>query len=255
MKLSTTIITLNEEKDLPRCLESVRDISDQIVVVDCGSTDNTVKIAKSFGAEVYTRVFDNYADQKNFAIKKADGEWILSLDADEEISPALAKEIDLVTRNGQSEIAGYSIPRKNIIFGKLIRYTRWQSELDRHVWLWKKNKGSWEGDVHEEVVVNGRVGKLVNAKIHYQYENVTEFMTMMNRYSEFDANQNVKNGVKFSYIRVFFDPVYNFLVRYLYRLGFLDGWRGFILSYLMAIYHIEIAVKMWERKGVNRSVV
>src|SRR3989344_9002739 len=182
MKLSTTIITLNEEKDLPRCLESVRDISDQIVVVDCGSTDNTVKIAKSFGAEVYTGVFDNYADQKNFAIKKADGEWILSLDADEEISPALAKEIDLVTRNGQSEIAGYSIPRKNIIFGKLIKYTRWQPELDRHIWLWQRGKGEWVGTVHEEVEVDGPVGKLKNAKIHYQYDTVSEFLRMLEHY-------------------------------------------------------------------------
>ena len=136
---------------------------------------------------------------------------------------------------------------KNIIFGKLIKYTRWQPELDRHIWLWKKSKGKWIGDVHEEVVVEGEVGKLKNAKIHYQYETVREFLDMIDRYSELEAEQRVKKGQKFSYLKLFIGPIYNFLVRYFYRLGFLDGWRGFVLSYLMAIYHLTLWVKIWER--------
>jgi len=246
-KLSVTVITLNEEKDLPNCLDSVKEIADEIVVVDSGSTDKTVEIARRYGAKVYTRKFDNYANQKNYAVEKATGKWMLSLDADEKITPELAREINSKIQNKKSKNVAYSIPRKNIIFGKLIKYSRWQPELDRHVWLWKKDYGRWEGMVHEEVVVKGDVGELEYAKIHYQYKTVRDFIAMMNEYSELDAVKRVKDGTAFSYIRLFIDPIYNFSVRYFYRLGFLDGWRGFVLSYLMAVYHLELWIKVWER--------
>lgn len=245
-KLTVTIITLNEEKDLPRALRSVKSLADEVIVVDSGSTDKTVEIAKKFGAKVYFRKFDNYSNQKNYAAQKATGDWILSLDADEEITPKLAKEIRKVI--GENRFVAYSMPRKNIILGKFIRYTRWQPELDRHIWLWRRDRGRWVGEVHEEVVVDGEVGRLRNAKIHYQYETIAQFLEMMNRYSQFEAEERVKKGIKFSYFRLFFDPVYNFLVRFFYRLGFLDGWRGFVLSYLMAIYHLEVWIKIWEKQ-------
>ena len=246
-KLSVTVITLNEEKDLTRCLESVKNIADEIVLVDSGSTDKTVDIAKKLGAQVFYRKFDNYANQKNFAAEKSNGEWILSLDADEEISPQLASEI-LPVLALHNQPAAYTIPRKNIIFGKFVKYSRWQPELDRHIWLWRRGKGKWVGDVHEEVVVEGEVGKLRDAKIHHQYDTVSEFLQMINRYSEIGAGEMIKKRAKFSYFQLFFQPIYNFLVRYFYRLGFLDGWRGFILSYLMAVYHLELWIKVWERE-------
>ncbi len=253
--LSVTIITLNEEKDLPRCLESVKkmfaDLPAQvgeIVVVDSGSTDRTVEIAKKYKAKVFTRKFDNYSNQKNYAAEKATGDWILAMDADETVPPELASEIRSRITDHGSQIIAYSIPRKNIIFGKFIKYTRWQPEFDRHIWLWKKGKGVWVGDVHEELEVDGEVGRLEKAKIHYQYENVAEFIDMVNRYSELDAKQRLKSGKKFSSFRLFFDPIYNFLVRYFYRWGFLDGWRGFVLSYLMAVYHFGLWIKVWERE-------
>lgn len=251
-KISVAIIALNEEKDLPRCLNSIRPFANEIVVVDSGSTDKTVEIAKRFGAKVYYRKLDNFSNQKNFAAEKATGEWILSLDADEEVPTQLGEEVRLSIYNHRSPIVAYSIPRKNIIFGKLIKYTRWQPEFDRHVWLWKKGKGKWIGDVHEELEADGEVGRLKNAKIHYQYETVREFMDMMNKYSELDAAQRVKNGVKFSLFRFFFDPVYNFLVRYIYRWGFLEGWRGFVLSFLMGVYHLELWIKVWEGVKVKQ---
>ena len=244
--LSATIITLNEEKDLPRCLASLKGWVDEIVVVDCGSIDKTVEIAKEFGAKVYLHVFDNYATQKNYAKDKTTQDWILSIDADEEIEKELAKEI--INEIQSPKYDSYSIPRKNIIFGKLIKHTRWDPELDRHVWLWKKDKGKWSGDVHEEVVVDGAVGKLINAKIHHQYENVSEFLNMMNRYSDIDSKEMIANGRKFRLLQLFGQPVYNFLVRYFYRLGFLDGWRGLVLSYLMAVYHFNLWVKVWYGK-------
>ncbi|KKQ73899.1 MAG: Glycosyl transferase, group 2 family, partial [Candidatus Woesebacteria bacterium GW2011_GWB1_38_5b] len=116
--LTVTIITLNEEKDLPRCLGSIKEIADEIVVVDCGSTDGTVEVARRFGAKVYFRKFDNYTNQKNFAASKVNGDWILSIDADEEISPELALEIKSKIQISNSKFVAFTIPRKNIIFGK-----------------------------------------------------------------------------------------------------------------------------------------
>jgi len=246
MKLSVTIITLNEGKDLPRCLGSIKNLANEVIVVDSGSADETVEIAKKFGAKVFERRFDNYANQKNFASQKAEEDWILSIDADEEISEDLADEIKKAIFSDTYD--AYSMPRRNIIFGKFIRHTRWQPELDRHVWLWKKGVGKWEGEVHEELVVHGRVGKLKNPKIHYQYETVSGFLEMMNKYSELEAEQKCKSGLKFSYVKFIWDPFYNFVVRYFYRFGFLDGWRGFMLSYLMAVYHLEVWVKVWEKQ-------
>jgi len=250
-KLSATIITLNEEKYLPGCLDSIKNITEDIVVVDSGSTDRTVDIAHEYGAKVYVRNFDYYAKQKNYAASKTSGAWILSLDADERIEKDLAREIVEVVTNPKPGIVAYSIPRKNIIFGKFIKYSRWQPELDRHIWLWKKGFGVWKGKVHEEVEAKGEVGELKNAKIHHQYENVKDFMVMMNNYSDLDAVSRVEKGIGFSFFQLIISPIYNFLVRFFYRLGFLDGWRGFMLSYLMAVYHLELWIKVWEKKNAN----
>ena len=250
MKLTATIIAYNEEKNLPRAIKSAEDLANEIVVVvDSRTTDKTREIAEKLGAKVFVRKFDIFANQKNFASDNATGDWILSLDADEEVSPMLAKEINSQLSTLNSQVDAFSIPRKNYILGKFIKYTRWQPELDRHVWLWRKSKGRWVGDVHEEVEVDGEVVRLKNPKLHYQYETVSQFLKMMNRYSELEADQRVKKGVKFSFSRMFFEPIYNFLVRYFYRLGFLDGWRGFVLSYLMAVYHLELWIKVWERQN------
>lgn len=253
--LSVTIITLNEEKYLPRCLESIKNLADEIILVDSGSTDKTVSIAKEFNAHIYIRKFDTYAQQKNFAAQKASGEWILSLDADEVVSPELKQIIKKYITNKNHSFSGFSIPRRNIIFGKFIRFTRWQPELDRHVWLWKNGRGKWVGDIHEEVEVDGVVGKLKYPKVHFQYETVMEFLAMMNRYSEIQAQELVRKEMKFSALKLIGDPFYNFFVRYIYRFGFFDGWRGFVLSFLMAIYHIEVWIKVWEKnKPISKYI-
>lgn len=245
-KLSAVIITLNEEQDLPRCLKSLGFV-DEIVVVDSGSSDKTVEIAKKYGAKVFKHKFDNYASQKNFAANKATGDWLFSIDADEEVPSELAREMLSASSDKQSTISAYSMPRKNIIFGKFIRYTRWQPELDRQVWLWKKGFGRWTGKVHEQLQIEGETAKLKQGKIHYQVKNVAAFIKKLNRYSELEADKKINNGESFSIIKLLMMPVYNFLVRYFYRLGFLDGLHGFVLSYLMAFYHFQVWAKIWEK--------
>jgi glycosyltransferase involved in cell wall biosynthesis len=272
MKLSVCIITKNEEKDLPRCLESIKHLADEIIIIDDDSTDKTVEIAKKYGAKVFTRQLDNFAAQKNFAVEKATGDWIFAIDADEEATPELKDEIKHILNHSNNtgykkdlrfknydlrkddkglqhkigQINGYLIPRRNIILGAEIKHTRWSP--DKHIWLWRNGKGKWVGDIHEEVEVEGWTGELANAKIHYHYETVAEFFAMLNNYTEREADQFVAHGRTFSYFQLFYAPLLSFFRRFIYKKGFLDGWRGFVLSYMMAIYRMTTWIKVWEKQ-------
>lgn len=242
--LSVTIITLNEERNIERCINSLKGLADEIVLVDSGSTDRTTEIAKSLGAKVFFREFDDYSSQKNFAVGKAKGNWIFSIDADEVVSPELAKDLKIAVK--AEDINGYLIPRRNFILGAEIKHTRFSP--DKHVWLWRGDKGKWVGKVHEEVLVDGWTRELRGAKIHYQYETVSEFWNMINIYTERIADEMVSQKKKFSYFMLFFAPFLSFFRRFFYKKGFLDGWRGFILSYLMAVYRMTTWIKVWERE-------
>lgn len=240
--ISATIITLNEEENIKKAVESLRGLVDEIIIADCGSKDKTVEVAKKLGAKVYFRKFDNFASQKNWAASKAKNEWILSLDADEIISDQLTDEIKTAIEN--ENYSGYIIPRRNFILGAEIKHSRWSP--DRHIWLWKKDKGKWIGDVHEEVEVFGKVGLLKGSKIHYSHESVSEFMEANDQYSNLEAQILFKKGVSFSFWNMIKLAFFEFFVRFLYRRGFLDGWRGFILAYLMGIYQLMVGIKLWE---------
>ena len=246
MKLSVTIIALNEEKNLARAIDSVHSLADEVVVVvDPRSRDKTLEVARSLGAKTFVRVFDNFANQKNCASQMAKGKWILAMDADEEIPTPLKDEIKKAI--AKDSFDGYLIPRRNFLLGKEIKHTRWSP--DKHIWLFKKEKGHWEGTIHEEVVVQGAVGELRNSKIHHSYKTVLDFLTMVNNYTELEAKRILEKGGRFSFFRFFWDPGYMFLLRFGYKKGFLDGWRGFVLSYLMAVYQMVTWIKVWEKQG------
>lgn len=245
MKITTTIIAFDEEDKIDKVIGSARKASDEIVVVvDSRSTDKTASRAAELGAKVYVRDFDNFSAQKNFVTSKASGDWILSLDADEEITDELAQEIKQVV--SENKYDGFLIPRRNFILGREIKQTRWAP--DKHIWLWKKGKGRWQGRIHEELIVSGKIGELKNAKIHNSYKTISEFLDMVNSYTEFEAEEKIRKGEKFNLIKAFCEPVYVFLLRYIYKKGFLDGWQGFILSYLMGIYSLTTWVKVWEKQ-------
>lgn len=240
--ISATIITLNEEGNIKDAIFSLKGLADEIIVVDSGSTDQTVRIAEGLGAKVYFRKFDNFASQKNWAMLKTKNDWILSLDADERITPELAKEIKESVNNQQ--YVGYLIPRRNFILGKEIKYSRWSP--DKHIWLWQKAYGRWVGDVHEDVVVQGNVGELKNNKIHHSHKTVSEFIQANNHYSTLEAEPLFNNGIKFSFWKMWWDFLFEFFIRFFYKLGFLDGKRGLILAYLMSIYKLTVWIKVWE---------
>lgn len=238
--LSITIITLNEEDNLRDCLISLEGLSDEIVLVDSGSTDKTLEIAREFGVKHYHRDFDNFADQKNFALSKVTCDWVFAIDADERVTPQLGDEVKKVLKG--TDCVGFLIPRRNFILGAEIKHSRWSP--DKHIWLWKKSFGKWEGNVHEEVVVNGSVGELKNAKLHFQDKTIGEFVKSNEKYSTILAEAMLKQGQSFSIIKMVWDVLFEFGVRFVYHMGFLDGWRGFVLAVLMAKYRLDVWIKL-----------
>lgn len=237
--ISATIITLNEEDKIANAIKSVESLAEEIIIVDCGSIDRTLEIARNLGAKVYYRKFDNFANQKNYAVLKTEGDWIIALDADEEITSELVEEIKSAVQN--NKFNGFLIPRRNFILGSEIKHSRWSP--DRHIWLWKKGFGEWVGDVHEEVVVTGDVEELKNCKIHNSHKTINDFIKANNLYSTLEAKK-----INFSFWRLFWDPLFEFFIRFIYKRGFLDGKTGFILAYLMSIYKLTVFVKAWENR-------
>ncbi|RJR28742.1 glycosyltransferase family 2 protein [Candidatus Microgenomates bacterium] len=238
--LSAILITKNEEVNISRCLDSLKGLVDEIVIVDSGSTDDTLNIAKKYNAKIYYRQFDDFASQRNYSVMKATGDWILSLDADETIDDTLRKEIKINT--SKTEFDAFLISRRNIIFGKEIKYSRWSP--DKHVWLFKKGKGTFYGAVHEEVKVKGQIGNLSGHKLHYSHKNIHDFLEKMNTYttSESENKKYVNLGI------ALFAVARSFVGRYVLKQGFRDGWRGFVLAYLMSIYRLTTFVKQWEKQ-------
>lgn len=228
MIVSVAIIAKNAEKDILECLNSVKSITDDVVVVlDSKSIDKTEQIVKRWGAKIFKHEFKNYSQQKNLAASYCKRDWVFSIDADEKVSKKLATEI--LALNDKTETAAFLIPRDNYIFGKRIKYSNWGRKDDTHIWLYKKSKGEWKNSVHEEVVVKGLVKKLTGGKIHNNYTSVTQFMDKLNDYTSREVK--VQN------------PIYDFGRRYFWHFGFLDGWHGLFLGYLMMIYHLVVWVK------------
>lgn len=241
--LSIAIIAKNEENNLQACLDSLKPLSDDIVVViDRTSNDKTEQIARKSDCEVYVREFDNFASQKNYAISKCKNDWVFAIDADEVVSLELVKEIKVAI--GQPVYSAFRIPRHNYFFGRLVRHTNWSSKDDTHIWLFRKSVSRWEGEVHEEVVVDGKISNLKSPKIHNAYRNVEQFLQKTNQYTTHESR-----GQSFNYLSLFLDPGIEFLRRYIVHLGFLDGFTGLFLSYLMAIYKVVVLVKVWEIKN------
>lgn len=232
MKLTAIIPALNEEIDLPRTLESLK-FTDEVIIVDTGSSDSTVEIAKKFGAKVVSTPMSTFSAVRNFGDSQVSKGWILSLEADVVVPPSLAIEIRReIDTTGNS---AFYIERSNIIWGKAISHTDWGPGDDCHLWLYQKGSGSWQSDVHEEFVTAKPTGKLKNRLLHYNYNTLSEFIAKTDTYSQL---AKTKYG-----LRLWIIPVYDFLKRYFYKLGFLDGYHGLFLSYLQGIYHLNVLVK------------
>ncbi len=247
MKLSVVISAYNEEKNIKACLESAVKFADEIIVVVNTSDDKTKEIAEKYTKKVFEQKNDpkNIDLQKNSGFSRATGDWILSLDADERITPELAKEIRSRIKNHESRIMGYEIPRKNIIFGKWIEHTGWYP--DYQLRLFRKGTGKFVASkVHEPMVVEGKIEKLAAPLLHENYQSINQFLSRMIVYTDSEANALIENGYEFNYMDSVRMPFQEFLRRFFTHEGYKDGLHGLILSLLMGFYHLVIFLKVWE---------
>ena len=257
MILSVVIITRNEEANIGRTLASVQplvaDGKGEIIVVDSGSTDRTVGIAKSCGARVFAEEWKGYAAQKNSAIDKTTGDWILSLDADEEVEPGLSHEVDEATRgcvpvdSPERSFVAFWIPRKNLFLGRWIRHGGFWP--DPKLRLFRKGAARFEmRAVHEDAkLIEGISGKFQNALIHHSYPTLADYIDHMNHYSFLGAEMAVAKGHRrFSLFNILLRPLATFLYNYIFRLGFLDGREGLLLHLYHAVYVSWKYAKAWE---------
>jgi glycosyltransferase involved in cell wall biosynthesis len=276
MQLSVVIITFNEEANIGRTLQSVQplvaDGKGEIIVIDSGSTDRTVEIAKSFGAKVFVEQWKGYAAQKNSALDKATGDWILSLDADEELELELSDELgwlsaaitewgfpveddarsrelrDRGTKYGLDEenLNGFFIARNNFFLGRWTRFGGFWP--DSKLRFFRRGTGRFENRaVHEDVCVRGVTSATHYALLHHSYPTLSDYIDHMNRYSSLGAEMLVASGrVRFSFTNIVVRPLATFIYNYFFRLGFLDGREGLLLHLYHAVYVSWKYAKAWE---------
>lgn len=249
-KISVVINTKNEEKNIVRALSSIRQLADEIIVVDMFSTDRTVALAKKAGAKVYTHRSTGYVEPaRNFAISRATGDWILVLDADEEIAPALAKTLKKIVSQDKDN-SFYRLPRKNIIFGQWIKHSRWWP--DYNIRFFKKGNVIWSEIIHSVPETHGRGVDLLsvedNVIVHHEYGSIGQYVDRLNRYTDIQASQLTKDGYKFSWQDIIRRPTSEFLSRFLAGEGYKDGLHGLALALLQAFSEVVLYLKIWEHE-------
>lgn len=248
-KLSVVVSAFNEEKKIQACLESI-EWADEIILIDSSSTDKTSQIGGEYTSKVYVRPNNLMLNiNKNFGFSKATGDWILSLDADERVTPELRKEILSAIGHMPSAVNGYWIPRKNIIFGKWIRSEMWWP--DYQLRLFQKGKGAFpQKHVHEKVEVNGETDRLKSPMLHENYSSVSQFLYKMDKiYTENEAKNILEDGKTLSWVGAIRMPANDFMKTFFAQKGYKDGLHGLVLSILQAMYMEVVFAKVWEEQG------
>lgn len=240
--LSIIIITKNEQANIADCIKSVS-FADEVIVLDSGSTDQTTSIARDLGAKVYhTTHWPGFGPQKNKALSLATKEWVLSIDADERVSPELAKQIQEVLKNPIAD--AYSVTRLSCFGGRWMRHSGWWP--DRIVRLFNKEKAHFKNvAVHESLIVNGSIKELNGHLIHYPYDSFERLINKVNQYSTAAAQQLHAKNKKISLLGIGMKALWTFIRLYVIRKGFLDGKQGFILASVAAFGSFLRYSKLW----------
>jgi glycosyltransferase involved in cell wall biosynthesis len=239
--ISVVILAKDEEKNLQECLGSVK-WTDKIIVIDDNSSDKTVEIAKKFGAKIFTHSLNNdFAAQRNFALEKASGEWILFVDADERISPDLKKEIMEAIK--KINVNGFYLKRQDFFGGRWLKHG--ETANVRLLRLGRRGKGKFERKVHETWEIKGEIGELKNPLLHYPHQTLSDFIDHVNFHSTLHAEALEKEGVKPSLWRIIFYPKAKFIQNYIFRLGFLDGTPGIIVALMMSFHSFLARAKLY----------
>ena len=254
--ISVVINTENEQENLPRALASVKDFADEIIVVDMESSDKTLQIAQEAGAMVYSHKKTGYVEPaRNFAISKASKDWVFILDSDEEISKSLSSKIKVILTKKSADY--FRIPRKNIVFGKWMKHSRWWPDLN--IRLFRKGSVLWNEIIHSVPLTKGKgedfPEKEEFAIIHHNYNSIEQFLERMNRYTNFQKENLIKNKHKFLWRDLIRFPLKEFLGRYFSGEGYKDGLHGLAASLLQAFSEFILYLKVWQsEKFLEQSI-
>ena len=244
LEISAVIITLNEERRIARALDSLT-VAGEVLVVDCGSTDRTVEIAASHGARVLSHPWEGYTRQKNWAASQAKHSWILSIDADEALSPQLAAELEQLKLSGPGEAAGFQMPRAASYQGRWIRHSGWYPDFKLR--LYDRSRGRWVGDyVHERVTVDGPIGNLRADLQHFTCDSFGEHLRTLDRYTTLAAQESVDRGDGWILPKILAGPPWKFFETYVIHQGFRDGFQGLLIAVMAGFYVFLKYAKLWQ---------
>lgn len=250
IKVSLVINTLNEEKNIISVIKSVGDFADEVVVVDMESSDNTVSLARQMGARVFNYPRTGYVEPaRNFAIGKARGEWVFILDADERANPKLIAKLKKLIRDEKPDYV--LIPRKNVIFGKWIKHSRWWP--DYNIRFFRKGAVVWRNEIHSEPDKKGKgvtlLPKEKYAIVHINYSSITDYIQRMDIYSSIQAKEKINSGYKFKFLDLIEKPTAEFFSRFFAGRGYRDGIHGLVLSLLQSFSELVVYLKVWQLEG------
>ena len=246
LKISAVIITLNEEKNIARCLQSLEGVADEIIVIDSFSTDKTASICKDFDATFILNPFEGHIEQKNYAVEKASHPYVLALDADEALSDELKASI-LEIKRRDTHHDGYHFHRLTNYCGQWVKYAGWYPDMKLR--LWNKQKGKWGGtNPHDKVVMvpGASVSLLKGDLLHYSYYTISQHVIQTNSFSNIAAKEAFRKGEKSSLTKIVLNPWFTFIKKYFFQRGFSGGWIGFTICINSAYGKFLKYIKLWE---------
>jgi glycosyltransferase involved in cell wall biosynthesis len=245
-RLSVLVLARDEERKLEGCLDSARFADERVVVVDAASRDRTLEIARGTAEVVTVRAFDHFAAQRNAGLERASGDWILSIDADERVTPELAAEIRAVLKDPHRPEIGYRIPIRSEVLGRPFRHSGTQQDVPLR--LFRRDQGRWTGLVHETVEIDGPIGRMLHVLEHRTLDDVRVFLDKIDRYTTLEARDLYRAGLRFRTSDLAVRPFWTFLKLYLYRQGFRDGVEGLMFC---ALSGLSVAVRTWKLRELD----
>lgn len=244
MKLSVVILARNEERIIRRCIHSVKEIAQEVIVINDESDDATVKVARAEGARIVNHALTDFAAQRNFAETQTKSDWILHLDADESLSPELIVEI----RNLDAECYdAFYLRRRDFFWGDELKYGETaRARSAGFIRLYKRGSGMWEGSVHERFITNAQTRQLAEFIDHHPHQALAQFMADVNRYSTLRALELKKAGIRANLAGLTVRPIGKFIYTYFFKLGFLDGAAGFVYAFMMSFHSFLVRAKLYQ---------
>jgi len=241
--ISVYVLTLNNRRTIERCLKSLHWV-EELVVVDSGSTDGTFEVCKQYTDKACQVAWKGHRDQYQYAADLTTRQWIMFVDADEEVPPELVEEIGRMLKDDATGVNGFFVCRRTYYLEKWIRYGGWFP--DGEIRLYRRDKGRWEGGLHAKIVVDGEVSVLKNKYLHYTYRDISDQIQTIDKYSRIAAEDMAQRGEKFSFFKLLFHPPFRFIKEYLLKSGFRDGLPGLIIIVSTMFYVFIKYAKLWE---------